>query len=165
VPVTILNEILKGYEELLNEPRVPSLPPSSTPYHPLVLDVSAQMESSIESARAFLANGSEGDSMSALLHGPSGSGKTRFAHYLAEQLARRIIVRKAADFVIPIPDMSEKIMASIFKEAEDEEFILYINNCDLLVSMSRRSARQWEVSLLNAFPWARHLCCDRHCLH
>lgn len=57
--------------------------------------------------------------MSVLLHGPSGSGKTRFGHYMAKQLARRIIVRKAADFVIAIPGMSEKIMASIFKEAED----------------------------------------------
>ena len=86
---------------------------------------------------------------SLLLHGIPGTGKTALAHHIAEAADRPLISRPASQVMSPYVGMTEKNLARLFREAENEEAVLLIDEADSLLS-SRQSARQsWEVTQTN----------------
>jgi len=83
------------------------------------------------------------------LYGPPGTGKTGFGHFLARQLDKRLIVKRASDLLSPWVGMAEKQMAGMFAEASDENAILLLDEADSFLQERGRAKQSWEVTQVN----------------
>ena len=83
------------------------------------------------------------------LYGPSGTGKTAFGRHLAESLDRSLMVRKASDIMSPWLGETEQNMAKMFREANEENAVLLLDEADSFLSDRRGAQKIWEVSQVN----------------
>jgi len=83
------------------------------------------------------------------LFGPPGTGKTEYAHYLAKQLGKKLLVKGPSDFLDMWVGGTEKNIANAFKEAKTKKAILLIDEVDTLLSNRDGATRSWEVSQVN----------------
>lgn len=90
-----------------------------------------------------------GDSLCVLLYGAPGTGKTEFARHIARELNRPLIVKRASDLLDKYVGESEKNIRQMFKEAEDQQAILFLDEADSLIRDRRGASRSWEVSQVN----------------
>lgn len=82
-------------------------------------------------------------------YGPPGTGKTQLAEYLAEQLDKQLIVKRASDLLSKWLGESEQNIAAMFKEATDEQAILFLDEADSFLRDRQGMTRSWEVSQVN----------------
>lgn len=83
------------------------------------------------------------------LYGPPGTGKTAYGHWLAEQLDKPLIIKRASDLLAPYVGENEQNIAAAFKQAEKEQAVLMIDEVDSFLSDRRAAHRSWEVSMVN----------------
>jgi len=86
-----------------------------------------------------------------LFYGPPGTGKSELARFIASQLDREPIFKRASDFLHPYVGMTERLIADAFKEAEDEEALLVVDEADSFIFSREKAVRSWEVSHVNEF--------------
>jgi transitional endoplasmic reticulum ATPase len=84
-------------------------------------------------------------------YGPPGTGKTSLGHWLAKELQRPLILKKASDLLSPYLGVAEKNMAAAFAEAEQSKGILMIDEVDSFLHERRDAMRSWEVTQVNEF--------------
>lgn len=82
-------------------------------------------------------------------YGPPGAGKSAFAGYLAQQLDRPLIIRRASDLLSMWVGGSEKNIARAFREARDENAVLLIDEADSFLASRAGAQRSWEVTQVN----------------
>ncbi len=83
------------------------------------------------------------------LYGPPGTGKTAYGHWLAQQMAVPLLIRRASDLMSPWVGENEKNIARAFRQAEQDGALLLIDEVDSFLADRRRAQRGWEVSLVN----------------
>lgn len=83
------------------------------------------------------------------LYGVPGTGKTAWAKHLAKILEMPIIVKRASDLLSCWVGMTEKNIASAFKEAEREKAILLIDEADSFLQDRGHSQYSWETTQVN----------------
>lgn len=83
------------------------------------------------------------------LYGPPGTGKTALGHFLAKQLDKRLIVKRASDLLSPWVGVAEKQMAEMFAEALDENAILLLDEADSFLQDRGRATKSWEITQVN----------------
>lgn len=83
------------------------------------------------------------------LHGPPGTGKTSFCHWLASELDRPLLARKASDLFGPYVGMTERLIADAFEEAEAENGILLFDEVDSFLADRSRTSHSWEITAVN----------------
>ena len=83
------------------------------------------------------------------LYGVPGTGKTAWAKHLAKILEMPIIVKRASDLLSCWVGMTEKNIASAFKEAEREKAILLIDEADSFLQDRGHSQHSWETTQVN----------------
>ena len=83
------------------------------------------------------------------LYGPSGTGKTAYARWLAEQLGRPLLVRRASDLIDKWLGASERNIASAFREAQSEGAVLLLDEVDSLLQERRGAQHAWEITQVN----------------
>ncbi len=83
------------------------------------------------------------------LHGEPGTGKTSFAHYIAKQLQRPLIAKNAAELLSPYLGETEQNMMQAFKQAEQEQALLLIDEADSFISSRANVGHRWEVTQIN----------------
>jgi SpoVK/Ycf46/Vps4 family AAA+-type ATPase len=83
------------------------------------------------------------------LYGPPGTGKTAYAHWLADQLNRPVLVKRASDLMSKYLGESEQNMARAFRQAREDDAVLLIDEVDSLLQDRRHASHNWEVSLVN----------------
>jgi AAA+ superfamily predicted ATPase len=98
-----------------------------------------------------LARGGDRANMNLLLYGPPGTGKTAMARFLARELDRELVERRASDLLGPYVGQTEHAIATAFQEAEDQDALLVIDEADSFLFSRRDAARSWEVSMVNEF--------------
>ncbi len=84
-----------------------------------------------------------------LLMGPPGCGKSGYATWLASQLGRPLHAKKGSDLLGAYVGESEKNIAKAFKEAQEAEAILLIDEVDSFLAKRSNASHNWEVSLVN----------------
>jgi SpoVK/Ycf46/Vps4 family AAA+-type ATPase len=84
-----------------------------------------------------------------LFYGPPGSGKSALAKYLADELGRELVTKRASDLLGPYVGMSERLVAGAFRDAE--RAVLVIDEADSFLYAREKSARSWENTLVNEF--------------
>jgi SpoVK/Ycf46/Vps4 family AAA+-type ATPase len=83
------------------------------------------------------------------LYGLPGTGKTAFGHYVAQQLDRPLIVKRASDLLSPYVGEAEQNIAKAFAEAKKENAVLQIDEADSFLQNRENAQRSWEVTQAN----------------
>jgi len=93
-----------------------------------------------------------------LFYGPPGTGKTALARYIAEQLERECMVKRASDLKSPFVGVTEQNIAKAFRQAEQEGAVLVIDEADSFIYSRDIAVRSWETSEVNEFLTALEEC-------
>ncbi len=93
-----------------------------------------------------------------LFYGPPGTGKTALARYLAHELNRECVVKRASDLLSPFVGVAEQQVAEAFGRAEREGAVLVIDEADTFLYSRDTALRSWETSLVNEFLTALEEC-------
>lgn len=83
------------------------------------------------------------------LYGPPGTGKTAWARWLAAQLNRPLLVKRASDLGSMWVGQTEKLIAEAFRNAEAEGAVLLIDEVDSFLQERRGAKHSWEVTQVN----------------
>ena len=83
------------------------------------------------------------------LHGPPGTGKTAFVTHLARRLGLPILARRASELLGMYVGQNEQNLARMFREAEDQGALLFLDEADSFLQDRSRAVRSWEVTLVN----------------
>ena len=89
--------------------------------------------------------------MNLLFYGPPGCGKSELARYIAHELDREILCKRASDLLDPYVGVTEQNVKEAFEEAEAEEAVLVIDEADSMLFSRDRAHRSWESSFTNEF--------------
>ncbi len=82
-------------------------------------------------------------------YGPPGTGKTAFGHWLAQQLGKPLLARRASDLISPYVGMTERNFARAFEQASDDNAVLLLDEVDSFLQDRRHARHSWEVSAVN----------------
>ena len=86
-----------------------------------------------------------------LFYGPPGTGKTALARYLAKELGRECMVKRASDLLSPYVGVAEQQVAEAFADAEKTGALLVIDEADSFLYSRDIAQRSWETTLVNEF--------------
>lgn len=119
-----------------------------------LVNADMNMEITVNAVKKFTTakeTGLETEGINLLLWGESGTGKTEFAKYLATETGKDLIIKRASDLMNMYVGNTEKYIAAAFKEAEDKNAILFIDEADTFLGSRERAKQSWEVSHINEF--------------
>ncbi len=83
------------------------------------------------------------------LYGPPGTGKTGYGQWLAEQLGKRLILKRGSDLLSMYVGGTEKAIAEAFAQAREDGAILMIDEIDGFLQDRRCAQRNWELTQVN----------------
>ena len=86
-----------------------------------------------------------------LFYGPPGTGKSELARYIGKHLEREIMCKRASDIVSPYVGETEQNLNKVFRQAEEEDTILIIDEADSFLYKRESAIRSWEISRTNEF--------------
>ena len=86
-----------------------------------------------------------------LFYGLSGTGKTEFARYIANALAKELILKKASDILGKYIGESEQNIKEAFEEAEKQDAILLFDEADSFFTNRFNAENTWERTMVNEF--------------
>lgn len=107
----------------------------------------------VENSKKFVdyaskTNFKEISNMNFLLQGPPGTGKTEFVKYMAQAIGKELVLKRLSDIRSKWYGESLQNIASMFKEAEQSESILFLDEADTFF-MNRESSNELYVSETN----------------
>ena len=85
------------------------------------------------------------------LYGLPGTGKTAFGHFLAKELNKPLVLKKASDLLGKYVGESEKNIADVFAEAKQSNAVLQIDEADSFIRSREGAQQSWEVTQVNEF--------------
>lgn len=88
-------------------------------------------------------------SMSLLLYGMPGTGKSEFVYYLGHSLNKKVVLKRASDIQSSWLGETEQNIANSFRQAQDDESILFFDEADTFLFPRAHAVRSWEISFTN----------------
>ena len=82
-------------------------------------------------------------------YGPPGTGKTALANYLARQIGRPLVVRRASDLIASYVGETEQNLAKTFRGAQHDGAILLIDEADSFLHDREEARHSWEITAVN----------------
>ncbi len=82
-------------------------------------------------------------------YGLPGTGKTQLAEYIAVNLDRPIIMKRASELTDKFVGESEKNIRAMFDEAAEEDAVLFLDEADTFLMDRARATHTWETSSVN----------------
>lgn len=82
-------------------------------------------------------------------YGLPGTGKTALAHWLAEQIDKPLIIKRASDLLGMYVGQTEQNMAQAFRLAATDDAILLIDEVDSFLQNRSAARHSWEVTQVN----------------
>jgi hypothetical protein len=86
-----------------------------------------------------------------LFHGIPGAGKTQFAEYLAVELDKPLLLKRASDILDKYVGGNEQNIADAFAEAEESGAILFLDESDSFLRDRTMARAEWSVTMVNEF--------------
>jgi SpoVK/Ycf46/Vps4 family AAA+-type ATPase len=83
------------------------------------------------------------------LFGPAGTGKSAFAQYVASQLDKPVLLKRASDILGKYVGETEERMAEMFKEATANGSVLILDEADSFLRSRENARHSWEISAVN----------------
>ncbi len=82
-------------------------------------------------------------------HGAPGTGKTALAEHIADALGKALMVKQASDLMSKFVGETEQNMAAMFREAQQEDAVLLLDEADSFLQDRRGAQRTYEVTEVN----------------
>jgi transitional endoplasmic reticulum ATPase len=82
-------------------------------------------------------------------HGPAGTGKSELARYLADQLEKPLLVKRASDLLGMYVGQTEQQIAAMFNDARQRDAVLVLDEADSFLRDRRSAHQSWEVTQVN----------------
>lgn len=82
-------------------------------------------------------------------YGAAGTGKSELARYMADQVGKPLIVKRASNILGMYVGQSEQNIAAMFCEAREQDAMLVLDEADSFLSDRRDAQRSWEVTQVN----------------
>jgi adenylate kinase family enzyme len=82
-------------------------------------------------------------------YGMPGTGKTQLAEYIADQLDKPLLVKRASDLLSKWVGDNEKNIAEMFHEAKAEGAILLLDEADSFLRDRSLAKSNWEATMVN----------------
>lgn len=82
-------------------------------------------------------------------YGIPGTGKSQLAEFIAGELDKPLLMRRASELLGKYVGENEKHIAEMFAEAEAEDAVLLLDEADTFLRDRSMANAQWEVSLVN----------------
>lgn len=124
-------------------------------YDPKVLNASMnplKIVNMVENAAKYSEKNKDAENgIRMLFYGLSGTGKTELARYIAEQLGKPILLKRASDILSPFVGNNEQNIRDAFYEAESSDSILLFDEADTFFFNRNQAQKSWERSLVNEF--------------
>lgn len=124
-------------------------------YDPKVLNASMnplKIVEMIQNAAKFAEKNKGAESgIRMLFYGLSGTGKTELARYIAEQLGKPILLKRASDILDKYVGGNEQNIRDAFYQAESTDAILLFDEADTFFYDRNQAQRTWERSSVNEF--------------
>ena len=83
------------------------------------------------------------------LYGPPGTGKTEFGKYIAQQLDQPLLVKRASDILNAYVGGTEKLIATMFKQARHDHSVLLLDEADSFLQNRSNARYGWQISHVN----------------
>lgn len=152
----ICEDLLKSYCELTDIQESEELnKPENEKYDISGLNIESNftLEQILQSLQKFseklINKENKNKNMNILLNGIPGTGKTEFAKYISRYLKMPLIYKNYGDLASCWVGETEHNIAKIFKEAEETNSILFLDEADSLFSTRENSHHSWEVTQVN----------------
>jgi SpoVK/Ycf46/Vps4 family AAA+-type ATPase len=141
---SIVNRVINLTQEAMGEKTTPTLRTSATDYSLDYLNIESRY--SIEKILAALKIKSAG---TLCFYGLPGTGKTALAEHIARALGRPLIAKRTSELMSMWVGQTEKQIASMFREAENEKAILFLDEADSFMADRQQANKSWEVTQVN----------------
>lgn len=82
-------------------------------------------------------------------YGVPGAGKTCLARHLADAIGRPLMIRRASDLLGKYVGESEKRIARMFRDANQEGAVLLLDEADSFLRSRQQAHNSWEVTQVN----------------
>lgn len=82
-------------------------------------------------------------------YGPPGTGKTALAAHIAKSIDKPLLAKRASDILDMYVGGSEKNIAEMFREAENDGAVLFLDEADSLLRDRKSAQHSWEVTQVN----------------
>jgi SpoVK/Ycf46/Vps4 family AAA+-type ATPase len=82
-------------------------------------------------------------------HGPAGTGKSELARYLADELQKPLLVKRASDLLDKYVGETEQRIAAMFNDARQRDAVLVLDEADSFLRDRRSAHQSWEVTQVN----------------
>ncbi len=82
-------------------------------------------------------------------YGPAGTGKSELARYMADEVGKPLLLRRASDILSMYVGGSEKNIANMFAEARQQDAVLVLDEADSFLADRRDAKQSWEVTQVN----------------
>jgi len=85
------------------------------------------------------------------LYGPPGTGKSQWARYVADELGKPLLVKRASDLLDMYVGGTELRIAAMFQQAQDEDAVLLLDEADSFLLTRSGAVQHWEMTQTNEF--------------
>lgn len=82
-------------------------------------------------------------------YGAAGTGKSELARYMADQIGKPLIIKRASDILSKWIGESEQNIAAMFAQAREQDAVLVLDEADSFLADRRDAQRSWEVTQVN----------------
>jgi len=141
-PLAAIEQTLDRSMTLLNQKRQPPRNAISTGYDLQFLNTDSE-------PHQLLRGLSRSPSANVCFYGPPGTGKTELARFIADELGKPLMVRRASDILSMWVGESEKQIAQMFSDARQQDAVLVLDEADSFLADRRGASKSWEVTQVN----------------
>lgn len=84
-----------------------------------------------------------------LLMGPPGTGKSEFVKHLGKCINKQVRTSLGSDLLGMFVGQTERNISEVFRKAESENAILFLDEADGIIRSRTQAARGWEITQVN----------------
>jgi len=137
-------QTLQHSRALLGQSRKNLKATAHTQYNPALLNTDADITAILRALRAS-------PHASMCLYGPPGTGKSQWARYVADELGKPLLVKRASDLLDMYVGGTELRIAAMFQQAQDEDAVLLLDEADSFLLTRSGAVQHWEMTQTNEF--------------
>ena len=138
----LVEQTLDRSVALLGQKRVPTRPVPRTQYDLGFINTDLPVAKLVDAMKI-------NPSGTFCFYGAAGTGKSELARYMADEIGKPLLLRRASDILSMYVGGSEKNIASMFAEARQQDAVLVLDEADSFLADRRDAKQSWEVTQVN----------------